>query len=195
LVGAPVDYWLGAAGGAVKLTVQDASGTTVQELKPAVARGVNRADWNLRYADIPLRGGGGEDDDEGPRATSPGPLVMPGTYTVKLEAGGVTSTQRVVVRDDPRLTVSPADRRSWTDFQRQVAALAVSFAPVADRARRATATDAATVDNKRQASELLARIGGLYSASARWTGRPTADQRSRLAYYQEMARKLGGVSF
>jgi hypothetical protein len=193
--GALIDYWLGAPGGTVKLTVHDMAGTVVQELTPAVARGVNRVVWNLRYADIPLRGGGGEDDDEGPRATTPGPLVLPGTYTVKLDAGGVTSSQRVIVREDPRLSVSSADRRIWTAFQRDVAALATTFAPVADRARRATGTDAATVDNKRQAAELLARIGTLYSATGRWTGRPTADQRSELRYYQEMARKLGGVSF
>jgi hypothetical protein len=152
---------------------------------------VNRSVWNLRHADVPLRSGGGEDDDAGPRTTSPGPLVMPGTYTVKLAAGGITTSQRVVVRDDPRLTVSGADRAAWTAFQRQVAALATQFAPVADRARRATGTDARTVDVKRQAAELLARISTLYGASGRWTGRPTADQRTQLAYYQKMASTLG----
>jgi photosystem II stability/assembly factor-like uncharacterized protein len=193
--GARVDYWLGAAGGTVKLTVHDASGALVQELRPVTARGVNRVVWNLRHADLPLRGGGGEDDEEGPRATSPGPLVLPGTYTVRLDAGGAASSQRVIVREDPRLTVSTAERALWTAFQREVAALATSFAPVADRARRTTGTDAATVDNRRQAGELLARIGTLYGATARWTGRPTADQRSELRYYQEMARRLGSVSF
>jgi hypothetical protein len=120
---------------------------------------------------------------------------MPGTYTVRLSAGGVTSSQRVVVREDPRVTVTSAQRRAWTDFQRQVAALATEFAPVADRARRATAADAQTSDLKRQASELLARISTLYSASARWTGMPTADQRTQLAYYKQMAKSLGGAAF
>ncbi|MEQ1692422.1 MAG: sialidase family protein [Gemmatimonas sp.] len=193
--GAYVDYWLSQSGANAVLTVQDSTGEVVQELKPVMARGVNRVVWNLRYADLPLRGGGGDDDDAGPRATTPGPLVMPGTYTVRLVAGGETSTRRVVVREDPRITISRDDRRAWTSFQRNVASLAVSFAPVADRARRATGRDAQTVDLKRQAAELLSRISTLYGASARWTGRPTADQRTQLVYYQQMAKTLSAASF
>jgi photosystem II stability/assembly factor-like uncharacterized protein len=193
--GALIDFWLATAGTSATLTVLDATGAVVQELRPTTTRGLNRVVWNLRYADLPLRGGGGEDDEGPARAGSPGPLVLPGTYTVRLVAGGVTSTQRVVVREDPRVTISPVERRAWTAFQRQVATLAVEFAPVADRARRATATDAQTVDRKRQAAELLSRISTLYGGTARWTGRPTADQRAQLAYYQRMAKTLASASF
>ena len=193
--GAIVDYWLAAASGATSLTVRDAAGTLVQELKPSSARGINRVIWNLRHADIPMRSGGGEDDDAGPSATTPGPLVMPGTYAITLNAGGTTTTQRVVVREDPRVTVTLAERRAWTTFQQQVAGVATQFAPVADRARRASGTDASAVDNKRQAQELSARISTLYSATSRWTGRPTADQRTQLAYYQKMAQQLSTTPF
>jgi len=193
--GALVDYWLGDGADSASLTVRDATGGVVQTIRTASGRGVHRAVWNLRHADVPLRGGGGEDDDEGPRATTPGPLAMPGVYTVTLEVGGEKHTQRVTVREDPRITVSLAERRAWTDFQKQIAALATEFAPVAVLARRATADNARTVDLSRQAQELLARIGTLYSASARWTGRPTADQRTQLAYYREMAKTLGATSF
>ncbi len=193
--GALVDYWVAQAGTAVKLRVTDATGALVQELSGTNARGINRVVWNLRHADIPLRSGGGEDDDAGPSATSPGPLVLPGTYTITLEAGGTTSTQRVVVREDPRITISAAERASWTAFQRQVAALATEFAPIAQRARRATADNARTIDLNRQAQELVARISTLYGASARWTGKPTADQRTQLAYYQQMAKTIGAAGF
>jgi hypothetical protein len=114
---------------------------------------------------------------------------------VKLEAGGVTTSQRVVVREDPRLKVTVAERAQWTAFQKRVAALATQFAAVADKARRNTSTDSTMRDNKRQATELLARISTLYSASARWTGRPTADQQTQVAYYEKMAKVLGGVTF
>ena len=193
--GALVDYWLAVSGSSVKLTVKDSLGVVVQELKAATARGLNRTVWNLRDTDIPMRSGGGEDDDDGARTSTAGPLVLPGTYTVTLEAAGATSTQRVVVREDPRLGASRADRRSWTEFQRRIAALATQFAPVGERARRTAARDSSTMDSKRQAQELLARIATLYNASARWTGPPTADQRSQLAYYQQMATKIGSVSF
>ncbi len=191
--GALIDYWLSQAGASTTLRVTDSTGTLVQELKTTTSRGVNRVSWNLRYADLPLRSGGGEDDDAGPSATSPGPLVLPGTYTVTLKAGGATSTQRVSVREDPRISVSRAERASWTAFQRQVAALVAEFAPVAQRARRATANNPRTIDVNRQAQELLSRISTLYGATARWTGRPTADQRSQLAYYQQMAKTLAAA--
>ena len=51
-------------------------------------------------------------------------------------------------------------------------------------------TDAATRDGKRQASELSARISGLYGAVARYTGAPTSDQRSELRFYKRMAAEL-----
>ncbi len=192
--GAYVDYWLAQAGTAVTLTVRDATGVVVQRLTGPTSKGVNRAVWNLRHADVPLRGGGGEDDDEGPRAVSAGPLVLPGVYSVTIDAGGMGNAQQVIVREDPRVTVGAVERRQWTAFHRQVAALATEFAPVADRARRAAAT-AQNADNKRQAQELLARIGTLYNATGRWTGRPTADQRTQLAYYQQMVRTLAAAPF
>ncbi len=193
--GALVDYWLAHAEDTATLTVLDSAGAVIQELTPTRARGINRVVWNLRYADLPLRGGGGEDDDAGLRNSTPGPLVLPGTYTVRLVAGGATSTQRVMVREDPRILVTRSDRRAWTEFQRRVAGLATEFAPVADRARRATPSDPQAADRKRQAQELLSRIQTLYGASARWTGRPTADQRTQLAYYLQMSKALSAASF
>ena len=189
--GALLDYWVRESGTVVELTVLDSAGRTVQTLKPTSVRGVNRIVWNLRYADLPIRSGGGEDDDAGPSATTPGPLVVPGTYTVRLSTGGAAQQQRVVVKEDPRVTVSRTERAAWTAFHREIAALATSHAPVAERWRAMTGTDAATRDGKRQASELSARISGLYGAVARYTGAPTSDQRSELRFYTRMAAELG----
>jgi len=189
-VGALVDYWLGDAGSTVTLTVHDSTGRLVQTLTPATQRGLNRVVWNLRHADLPLRSGGGEDDDEGPRPTTPGPLVMPGSYTVRLVAGATRLEQKVLVREDPRLTVTRAERAAWTAFHREIAQLVERFVPVAERIRALTGTDEATKDRKRQAQELQSRIATLYGAVGRWTGVPTADQRTQLAYYQRMARTL-----
>lgn len=38
-----------------------------------------------------------------------GPLVLPGTYTVRLTAGGQTETQPLTVKMDPRIHTSPSD--------------------------------------------------------------------------------------
>jgi photosystem II stability/assembly factor-like uncharacterized protein len=190
-VAALIDFWVQSAGTPVTLTVLDAAGRTIQRFTPTVSRGLNRITWNLRDADLPLRSGGGEDDDEGPRATTPGPLVLPGRYMVRLESGGVRMERAVLVKEDPRLTLSPAARAAWTAFHREVAALATSYTEVAARWRVATGTDATTRDMKRQAQELGARISTLYGAVGRWTGAPTQDQRTQLRYYKKMAAELG----
>ena len=192
--GALVDYWLRDDGAAVTLTVHDSTGRLVQSLAPSTQRGVNRVVWNLRHADLPVRSGGGEDDDEGPRPTTPGPLVLPGTYTVRLAHAGRTMEQKVVVRDDPRLTVTRAQRAAWTAFHRDVANLVMSFAEVATRVRGLSGAETQTRDLKRQAAELQSRLTTLYSAVARWTGTPTADQRSQLRYYTRMAAELERAS-
>jgi photosystem II stability/assembly factor-like uncharacterized protein len=189
-VAALVDYWVKDAGTSVTLTVLDSAGRVVQQLKPAAKHGINRVTWNLRHADLPIRSGGGEDDDAGPSNTTPGPLVLPGTYTVRLESGAVKQERTAIVREDPRLTVSRAERAAWTAFHRDIANLASSFTEVAARWRAKTGTDSATVDRKRQAQELSARLSTLYGAVGRWTGAPTADQRTQLAYYTRMAGEI-----
>ncbi|MFN9423396.1 hypothetical protein [Gemmatimonas sp.] len=189
--GALVDYWLRDDGTKVAITVHDSTGRLVQSLAPSAARGLNRVVWNLRHADLPVRSGGGEDDDEGPRATTPGPLVLPGTYTVRLVHDGRTLERKVLVKEDPRVTVSRAERMAWTAFHRDVAGTLGAVAEVAARVRALSGTDAATQDLKRQAGELQSRLATLYSAVGRWTGTPTADQRSQLRYYKRMAAEIG----
>ncbi len=155
-------------------------------------RGVNRIVWNLRETDLPIRAGGGgdDDDDDAPRGGVPGPLVAPGTYVIRLVAGGRTLEQKVEVREDPRIDVSPAERKQWTDAVQQAAALAREFGPVNDRIQKMPGTGADVTDLKRQSRELISRISGLYGAVGRWTGAPTKDQLSRLAFYQTMVKQL-----
>ncbi len=189
--GAIVDYWLSSASAQPALTVHDAAGTLVQTLAPTRARGINRVVWNLRHAELPVRGGSGDDDDDAPRGGNlAGPYVLPGPYTVRLTVDGKTLTQTVQVRNDPRLDVTPADLKIWSDFQMNVAAAIRQFAPVADKVQKAPAGDAARTDLKRQARELSSRLTRLYNDTGRWAGPPTADQQNRFTFYQEMAAKL-----
>jgi photosystem II stability/assembly factor-like uncharacterized protein len=188
--GAIVDYWLSSAQAQVALSVHDSSGTLVQSLTPARARGVNRAVWNLRHADLPVRGGSGDDDEARGGGNVAGPYVVPGVYTVRLTVAGKTLEQKVEVRDDPRIDAPPADRKLWSDFQMQVAAAIRQFAPVADKVQKAPAGDAQMTDLKRQSRELLSRLSGLFGATGRWVGRPTAEQQSEFRFYQEMITKL-----
>ena len=67
------------------------------EIIPADA-GMNRFAWDLRY-DSPVKIPGAFYSGIGPQ----GPLAVPGTYQVKLTAGGQSQTQPLELRPDPRV--------------------------------------------------------------------------------------------
>lgn len=50
-----------------------------------------------------------------------GPLVLPGTYTVRLTAGGVTQTSELIVKMDPRVKVTSAELQKQLDTEIQLA--------------------------------------------------------------------------
>jgi photosystem II stability/assembly factor-like uncharacterized protein len=95
--GTYIHYYLPATvSGNVSITVADVSSKVVRTLRGTNEAGINRVRWNLR-ADPPPPppgappGGGGQQQ---------GPAVAPGTYVVKLSAGGKDLTQIVVVEED-----------------------------------------------------------------------------------------------
>jgi len=198
--GALVDYWLDRDRDGVLLTALDAAGREVARIPGTSRRGVNRAVWNLRHTDP------GQREGEPPR----GPLVVPGVYTVRLEAGGTGSERTLEVREDPRIQVDPGVRRQWTEDLLALGSLARDVAAGADRmgemARRAGVsapqggTPPATVqadpaaaqvrDLLRQWNELRARTRRLLGEVEGWVGPPTAQQASQWRYYQEMLEAL-----
>ncbi len=104
--GAVITYALRTAASAgdtvVRLTIADAAGSNVRTLTGPAGRGVHRLAWDLRYARVD----GVTDDDEGWFGVPKGPWVLPGTYTVTLEARGQRKTQTVAVSSDARVTAS-----------------------------------------------------------------------------------------
>ena len=74
--------------------------------------------WDLRLEPPFERaeGGGGGGGGGGFRGGQPnGPRVLPGTYTVRLEAGAETTETSVDVRLDPRVQISRADLMTRQD--------------------------------------------------------------------------------
>ncbi len=72
--------------------------------KPGIKPGLNRFVWDLRYADAV----------KFPgmilwAASTRGPQVVPGTYTIEISADGHTETQTAVVKPDPRVSSTPED--------------------------------------------------------------------------------------
>ena len=191
--GALIDYWLGEAGGEVTLTVLNAAGERVASVPARDGRGLNRAVWNLRHT-LPDQEGG-----QPPR----GPLVVPGTYTVRLEAAGATEEKPLEVREDPRLEVDPRVRARWTADLLELAGLAAQVRNGGDPAEELMATleegedfpggmEDQVRDLTRQWRELGARTRRLQGEVEGWVGPLTEQQTTQWAYYREMLETLTG---
>jgi len=124
--GALIDFYVKDKPGKdekVKITILDASGKPVREMDESkLEAGINRVNWDLRY-DSPVKptpeqlaaqaqgffGGGAR-----------GPMVDPGTYTVKIELGKNSQSQTVQVTEDPRIQISDGDRAARHDPMMQL---------------------------------------------------------------------------
>jgi len=227
-----ISYYLrDGASGRAEITVSDASGKVVRTLAGPAASGVNRVVWDLRYAppvdsgNVPAGGGrGGRGGGRGgPPAAVPvgfpgggaggrggppvGPLVMPGTYAVRVQVPGIAKplAGNVLVEADPLPKFAPADRAArqvvlmriyeWTGALG--AARAAARALVAQRdSIAADFRGGGSADAAAQADSLTARIGrasadvdrvftavnALRGPIEGWSGAPTLDQRSALGY-------------
>ncbi len=131
-LGAYLDYYLPSAPQTeVALTILDSRGSVIRRFsssdKPAAIPtnvpiasrwlqspsalstqpGMHRWVWDLRYghgAELPS---GDSDDEEDPKAR--GPLVLSGTYQIKLSVDGRDSTEPLTVGMDRRSTATPAE--------------------------------------------------------------------------------------
>ena len=103
-----------------KVQIFDRANKLVRELdKPAKEKGLNRIAWDLRYTGAEVRRPPTEEETSfggGPR----GPLVLPGSYLVKVTVGNQVLEQPVEVRLDPTVNMSVADLQAQLDFQMKV---------------------------------------------------------------------------
>src|SRR5262249_61146966 len=109
-------------------------------------------------------------------------------------AGGGTVEQKLLVKEDPRIDVSPADRKLWTDAL--IAVADVYRGAVTLRERLSTST-AVQPDLRDTARELATRLATLYRQIGSSTGRPTADQQAQLQFFRtelESVQKRASVS-
>jgi photosystem II stability/assembly factor-like uncharacterized protein len=112
--GAAISYYLKSApSGDVKITISKVTGEVVRELEGTKEAGINRVLWNLapnppenQGRGAAGQGGGqgggrgGRGGGRGPSFTAPNNAVAPGTYIVKLSAGGKELMSTVLVEAD-----------------------------------------------------------------------------------------------
>jgi hypothetical protein len=110
--------------------VYDETGKPLRRVNGTNAKGYQRSTWDLRYPASTIRTEeGGEADEDFPPASSQGPLVMPGSYSVKMfkRVGGVTTeigtAEKFDVVVEGQGGMNPQDRTALRDFQRKTASL------------------------------------------------------------------------
>lgn len=123
--GVVVQYYLPEkAEGELTLTFLDADGTEIRSFSskaeggptPTAHAGLNRFAWNLRYP-----GATGVTTSALPTwEREDGPLLLPGSYEVRLTVNGESASQSFTVELDPRVTASGEDLAAQRDFLLQV---------------------------------------------------------------------------
>jgi hypothetical protein len=232
--GAMIDFNLGASSGPVTLDILDAGGRVVRSVSseggagteavasggdeedeaPRRARpaprltktpGLNRFVWDLSYP-------GPRDPATGQPGTG-GPTAVPGTYQVRLTAGGFTETQPLVLREDPRIAkdgVTLADLRDQFEHNMRVRDLVSDVNRAVYRVREArtrlrdgsgTAGDTlqrvraieaklVTPSIRYSKPELQAHITYLYSLTTQADQRVGRDAKER---YAELRKELDTI--
>ena len=97
--------------GDLKIEILDQQGQLLDIIPGSTHRGLNRAKWRMRLAPPVVP----------PAATAAfsaaeGPLVLPGSYTVKMTKGDQTYTAQLTLVTDPRAKYTLADRKAQFDL-------------------------------------------------------------------------------
>ncbi len=192
----------------VHLEVYDAAGNLVRTLDAKTDRGLNRVVWNLRYDSLP-EAANVEREPDPVRADQSnrrggffgnganGPLVVPGTYTVRLTVEDATHETTVEVSEDQRIQAPTAVRTAWTELQQELGRMYVEvneqMAAVIEREEgleEDTDERAAAQLLREEFSELRTRILVVRGGIANWVGEPTADQQSTIAFCRSAMTEL-----
>jgi photosystem II stability/assembly factor-like uncharacterized protein len=204
--GAAVDYYLRAASSdAITVSIADNRGVVIRSLKGTGRQGLNRVSWDMRLEppaadgvrDAPATGGFG--------APPQGPLVLPGGYTVTVNAAGRSLKGELRVDGDPRITFTDSDRRARQTallnlyaLQKSLSAARVAGATAAGQldtpGGRGIASSRADAGSRltRVQADLVAQFNASTSLSRAiegYSGLPTADQRRQIDRAFEDAAK------
>jgi hypothetical protein len=121
--GAVITYALGAASSpadsVATLSVTDAQGSKVREMRVNAAAGIHRTGWDLHRD----RSAGVTDADEGWFGIPTGAWVAPGRYTVTLTARGRSVSQPVEVLPDSRVEIAAGALQARHQASLQLATL------------------------------------------------------------------------
>ena len=113
----------------VYFLVYDEAGTPIRRVEGSTDAGFQRIPWDLRYAAARVAKHDEGEDEELEPAGNHGPLVVAGTYSVRMfqKVGGVVTQvsgpQSIKVTTEKSASMTPADRASQAEFLRKVSRL------------------------------------------------------------------------
>lgn len=110
----PIEYYLKERvnTGDVNIEIYDVTGKLVQSIPGSKRKGINQVYWNLRSTPPKVAGGGSKAD----YSMFTAPLVMPGTYTVKLKVSEKTYSNTIqLLHDSNNLAFTLEDRKAQYD--------------------------------------------------------------------------------
>jgi hypothetical protein len=230
--GARIDYFLPAEpAGEVALEILDASGRRVRRFSSADAPtpppsppafpdfwlasprplskkpGAHRFVWDLRFASplVPSPGYGIDGIVGATPALPRGPLVLPGTYRVRLTVAGRDQTRELTVRMDPRVRAAPGDLEKQLELSRRIGAELARLDGLLRAVRAAAAgrdpalaREAAAVEGSEFATtpeggglrRVAAGLAGLVNAVDSADAAPTAQAS---AVFEEYRRELDAL--
>ncbi len=171
-------------------------------------RGLNRVVWNLRHESLP-RAHNVERPRDPARADSGrggfgfgggrpgGPLVVPGTYTVRLNVEGDVHETTVDVGEDPRIQAPTDVRAAWTELQLELGEL---YSDINELVGEAIAHEESLEDGsdaraaaqllREELAELRTRASSVRGSISGWVGPATADQRSTIEFCYSTLERL-----
>ncbi len=132
--GADIDFSLKAMTPDVQISITGPDNTTIRTLTVAGHPGLNRVWWDLRYDSgstitmqtpplhEPWAPARRQYAAYGTRIPPAGPIVPPGTYTVRLKAGSTEQTARLTVLPDPKSPGTQQTIEAQVAFSRDVLA-------------------------------------------------------------------------
>ena len=218
--GAYIDYFLANDSADATLTILNTQGNVIRRFRnkdkqPAVpanlpiaprwlhetpvldgSAGMHRWIWDLRYGRGADANSAGDDDDA---VQAAGPLVLPGTYRVKLTVDGKDHTQSLTVKMDPRSLATATELsqqftwaqkvyKSLTDADTTIASLTEIEAHATEDAGKARAKALLAGTSGDPGLQSLARsLNGILSALESADRTPPSQV---IAAYQEVAERL-----
>jgi photosystem II stability/assembly factor-like uncharacterized protein len=113
----------------VKIEIYDSENKLVQSIPATKRKGINKVYWNLRMKPPKIAGGGTKADYSGFLA----PMVMPGTYTVKLKIGDKEYSEAITaIHDESNKDFTIEDQQAQHDAAMKLYHLHETLAHISD---------------------------------------------------------------